>query len=85
MHAEWRAITDALKRSGTKIAGAKLYFIRINDEGNIQRSGEPYCTVCSRLALDAGIGHFLLWHEDGIAEYETGEYHALSRTHLNET
>jgi deoxycytidylate deaminase len=78
MHAEWRAIIDALKNHPDKIVGSKLYFSRSDDDGNIKKSGQPYCTVCSRFALDVGISHFLLWQEEGIAEYPTDEYNTLS-------
>ncbi len=78
MHAEWRAIMDALRKHPEKLVGSKLYFCRVDEAGNIKKSGEPYCTVCSRLALDAGIGYFFLWHEQGIGEYPTAEYNKLS-------
>lgn len=78
MHAEWRAITDALKNKSDKIKGAKLYFTRVNEQGEIMKSGQPYCTVCSRLALDLGIDKFVLWHAAGIGEYDTSEYNQLS-------
>lgn len=79
VHAEWRAIIDALKNSSEKtLAGSILYFTRVDGDGNILKSGEPYCTVCSRLALDTGISQFGLWHESGIRMYDTGEYNELS-------
>lgn len=78
IHAEWRAIMDALKRNPGKIVGSKLYFTRVDEAGNIKKSGKPYCTVCSRLTLDAGVEKFLLWHDDGICEYDTDEYDRLS-------
>lgn len=78
MHAEWRAIIDALKKNSDKIVGSRLYFTRIDADGNIKKSGEPYCTVCSRFALDTGIAEFLLWHDEGIASYKTDEYNKLS-------
>lgn len=78
VHAEWRAILNALKINPEKIAGAKLYFTRVDENGNIKKSGQPYCTVCSRLALDVGIAKFVLWHEDGICEYDMREYNKLS-------
>lgn len=78
LHAEWRAIMDALKRNSGKLTGSKLYFTRVDETGNIIKSGKPYCTVCSRLALDAGIEKFVLWHEEGICEYPTDEYNRLS-------
>jgi deoxycytidylate deaminase len=78
MHAEWRAIIDALKNNADKISGSRLYFVSVDERGDIQRSGQPYCTVCSRFALDTGIAEFLLWHEEGICSYPTDEYNRLS-------
>lgn len=82
MHAEWRAITDALKKNPEKVSGAKLYFVRVDESGEIKKSGKPYCTVCSRMALDVGIGKFVLWHEEGIGEYQTDEYNRLSHEYV---
>ena len=42
------------------------------------KAGKPYCTVCSRLAIDSGIVEFVLWHESGITAYPTDEYNDLS-------
>lgn len=78
MHAEWRAIFDALKSNSEKLFGSTLYFCRLDEHGSIKKVGKPYCTVCSRLALDAGIATFVLWHDDGICEYPTDEYNRLS-------
>lgn len=78
MHAEWRAILDASRRNPEKLAGARLFFTRVDDEGNILKSGEPFCTVCSRFALDVGIGEFVLWNEKGLCAYDTLEYNDLS-------
>jgi ADP-ribose pyrophosphatase YjhB (NUDIX family)/deoxycytidylate deaminase len=84
MHAEWRAIMDALKKNPEKVSGSKLYFVRVDEAGEIKRSGQPYCTVCSRMALDAGIEKFVLWHEEGIGEYSTDEYNRLSCGYIPE-
>ncbi|MEK6908940.1 MAG: deaminase [Nanoarchaeota archaeon] len=78
IHAEQRAIMDALKRNPTKISGSKLYFIRLNEENKKSFAGNPYCTICSKMALDAGIKEFILMHEDGIKIYNTEEYNSLS-------
>lgn len=83
IHAEWRAIMDALKNNPDKIEGSKLYFTRVDESGKLLRSGQPYCTVCSRLALDSGISFFVLWHEEGIREYPAGEYNTLSYEFLS--
>jgi deoxycytidylate deaminase len=77
VHAEWRAILDAI-RNKKDISSSTLYFTRVDDSGNLLMSGKPYCTVCSRLALDSGIKYFGLWHEEGIKLYDTKEYNSLS-------
>ena len=77
MHAEWRAILSALPTG--KIVGATLYFTRVDDKGDLLESdGIPYCTVCSRLALDIGIKYFGLWTSEGAKMFETKEYNELS-------
>lgn len=78
LHAEWRAIMDALRHHSDDILGAELYFMRLDEDGKMTRTGQPYCTVCSRLAFDAGLGKFWLWHEEGMTGYPTGEYNRLS-------
>lgn len=78
VHAEWRAILDALGHHAEKIQGSTLYYVRLDEEGNIRPSGKPFCTVCSRLALDLGIAFFALWHKDGIVLYDTKDYNSRS-------
>ena len=75
VHAEWRAIVQALKQEGD-IDGAD--FARVDNDGEMLFSGKPYCTVCSRLALDVGIRKFFLWHEEGMRGYDTKEYNDVS-------
>lgn len=77
VHAEWNAIIDALKHHAAKIEGSTLYFMRIDDEGEFTEAGKPYCTVCSRLALESGIAVFGLWN-DGPEMIETGRYNQRS-------
>lgn len=78
VHAEERALLEALRKNPEKVEGAKLYFIRLDETGEKQFSDAPYCTLCSKLALDAGISEFLLWHEEGIVSYDTEEYNTFS-------
>ena len=78
VHAEQRAIMDALRHHANQIIWSTLYFIRIDQDWNIKHSKQPYCTICSKMALDIGIKEFVLWQEDGIRAYETGEYNTLS-------
>jgi hypothetical protein len=51
----------------------------MNDE--IVKAGKPYCTICSKMALDAGVSEFVLLHDEGIAVYDTDEYNRLSFEH----
>ncbi len=78
VHAEQRAIIDALKNNSGKLKGATLYFVRLDDNGNMKYSGKPYCTICSKMALDVGIKYFVLYHMDGAGIYDTKEYNELS-------
>ena len=77
VHAEWRAIIDAIRNKGN-ISGSSIYYTSIDEKGTMLKSGKPYCTVCSRLALDTDIKDFILWHEDSIRVYDTKEYNELS-------
>lgn len=78
VHAEHRAVMDALKKNPDKLPGSALYFIRLDEHGEPRRANKPYCTICSKMTLDAGVSTFVLWHEDGVYAYDTAEYNALS-------
>ena len=78
IHAEQRAIYDALRSYPDGVLGSTLYFIRLDDNDEPKRSGEPYCTICSKLSLDVGISQFCLWHQDGWTAYNTDYYNRLS-------
>jgi deoxycytidylate deaminase len=83
IHAEQRAIIDALKNNQSKIENATLIFVRIDKQGNIEPAGKPYCTICSKLALDTGIKEFILLHKEGPVSYNTEEYNSLSYQYNN--
>ena len=78
LHAEQRAVMDALKNYPDEIKGSTIYFTRIDSMGSIINSGDPYCTICSKFVLDNGVKEFVLWHKKGIAVYDTEEYNKLS-------
>ncbi|MDX9970368.1 MAG: deaminase [Candidatus Gracilibacteria bacterium] len=78
VHAEQRAIMDALRKNPEKLKGSTLYFIRLDKDDKLSFAGAPYCTICSKMALDTGISKFVLWHASGIKEYDTKEYNDLS-------
>lgn len=79
VHAEWNAILDALKHHSDKVEGSALYFMRVNDKNEKTGAGVPWCTVCSRLALESGIAEFGLWQEDeGPKMFDTRTYNLES-------
>jgi len=78
VHAEQRAIMNTLRKNPKEIINSRLYFIRSDKKGNKVYSGKPYCTICSKMALDVGISKFVLWHEEGICVYDTEEYNDVS-------
>lgn len=90
VHAEWRAILAAVDRVGRPLGkglgGSTLFFTRVgrvgttSDPGPRLPSGLPYCTVCSRLALEAGVGTWVLDHGGtrGLVEYPAALYDELS-------
>lgn len=41
IHAEQRAIMDALRKNPDKIAGSRLYFIRLDDNGKPTKRDNP--------------------------------------------
>jgi deoxycytidylate deaminase len=78
VHAEQRAIMDALTRNPDRLIKSRLYFVRLDGDGEIVKAGKPYCTICSKMALDVGISEFVLWQEEGICVYDTEEYNNIS-------
>ncbi|MBU0461551.1 MAG: hypothetical protein KJ574_03110 [Nanoarchaeota archaeon] len=78
VHAEERAIMEALKNYPLEISGSRLYFIRLDLAGKRKFAGKPSCTICSKLALDSRISEFVLWHQEGICVYDTAEYNDIS-------
>jgi deoxycytidylate deaminase len=81
VHAEWNAILNASINNGLHVAGSTLYFMRVDEDGNMTNAGEPYCTVCSRLALQSGVSVFGLW-EDGPRMIPTDEYNEMSYSYF---
>jgi len=78
LHAEQRAVFDALAHHADLLVGSTIYFVRLGDDGEPKPSGEPYCTICSKTTLDVGIATFVLWRPEGFRAYGTYEYNELS-------
>ncbi len=83
IHAEQDAITNALKNNHKNLKDTTLFFARLDSENNFLPAGNPYCTICSKFALDSGINKWVLWHEEGIREYSAEEYNDLSFSYEN--
>jgi deoxycytidylate deaminase len=83
VHAEQNAILNALRAHPGQVAGARMYFLRIDGDGNPVRAGAPYCTICSKLTQAAGIAEFVLWHQHGMTVYNADEYNLLSFQHAD--
>ncbi len=79
IHAEQRDIMDALKKEWRdQIKGSTLFFIRLDENNNPKHSGNPYCSICSKMALDVGISKFVLWHKEGWTAYDAKEYNEIT-------
>jgi deoxycytidylate deaminase len=78
IHAEDRALREGLKYDPKKVLDARMYFIRLDDRGEMKRSNSPYCTMCSKMALDEGIAEWALWQDNGVAIYDAEEYNNVS-------
>lgn len=78
IHAEWRAVLEACKTHPEKLNGSILYFMRIDENGHFTDAGDPFCTVCSRLTMEAGVGEFALYNNGGADIYPLAEYNQKS-------
>jgi deoxycytidylate deaminase len=85
IHAEWRAVLDACKTNASKIEGSTLYFMRIDSNNNFTDAGDPFCTVCSRLTMEAGIEEFALYNNNGADIYALDEYNQKSYSAYTES
>jgi deoxycytidylate deaminase len=77
VHAEQRAMMDALKK-GNDLTGGLIYFTSVDKEGKRLKSGKPYCTHCSKMALDIGVKAWFLEHDEGTVKYNSFEYNQIS-------
>jgi deoxycytidylate deaminase len=78
VHAEQRAMIQALSLHAKDVPGSTLYFALIDERGALTCKGNPYCTICSKMALDIGIARFVLYQRDGIVIFDTEEYNDTS-------
>jgi len=76
VHAEQNAIINALKE-GYSLEGSRLYHVKIKN-GEKRVSGEPSCTMCSKLILETGISEVVLLYKDGFGLYSAEEFNDKS-------
>jgi deoxycytidylate deaminase len=79
VHAEVRAVMDALERHAPGyIQQARMYFVRVDEGGQKMPAGDPFCTMCSRIVMDAGVGEFALWTGDEVRVCPADDYDRLT-------
>ncbi len=79
IHAEQNGIKHAINNYGEEMVKCStLYFMRLDLNDEMIYAGKPYCTICSKEALGAGIKKWVLWHKQGIYSYDAEEYNEIS-------
>jgi deoxycytidylate deaminase len=78
VHAEQNAYIDALKKKPNGVNGATIYYAIIDECGKQMISGEPCCTICSKLGLEIGIREFVYMKKEGVCSYYMKEFNEAS-------
>lgn len=78
VHAEQRALFCFADWPTWPNQKPRLYFARLDDAGKLAPSGHPYCTACSRLALDRGIHEWVMLTTEGIRVWPAALFDELS-------
>lgn len=78
VHAEERAIIEASKNFSDYLLGSTIYLMKLDINNRIIFAEKPYCTICSKLALDYGIKEWVLWHKQGFYKYDAEEFNEIS-------
>ncbi len=86
VHAEQRALLNAVRNHPAQVPGSRMYFVRIDDKGMMLPSGKPWCLVCSKLMYDEYVSEMVLWHKEdvwqdgytGLCVYGTKAYNELT-------
>lgn len=81
MHAEQRAVEDAIRKNSRLILGSRVYFARLVKNNQIEKGKDIKCTICSRTMLDKGVKEFIMLHEKGVVLYPLAELDRLSYQH----
>ncbi|NQU78922.1 hypothetical protein HQ545_04090 [Candidatus Woesearchaeota archaeon] len=81
VHAEQRAIINALRKGHSDLEGSVMYHVKLKN-GGIHRAGTPSCTICSKLVLESGISWFVNFEEKGAVKYSAKEFNDLSMEYV---
>lgn len=85
IHAEQRAIMNALIAGNVgRLRGSTMYFVRLDDGDTVSDEREPYCTICSKMMVDVGIGSFIRYFKGEIVSYDVKEYNRISFGYKNQ-
>jgi len=83
VHAEMVAMYDTLTSEIFRLEDATLYHAKIKN-GQVVPSHSPSCIDCSKHIYDWGIKAVVLQLKDGLALYNSREFHELSLKSLEE-
>lgn len=72
VHAEQRAVLQAMAQDAARVPGSTLFFARI-EGGAPYTANVPYCTICSKLQLDAGVAAFVMWVGEELHSFPADE------------
>jgi len=77
IHAEQRAVMDALRTHPDKLAGATLYYVGLLPDGALRCGDDDprlYCTLCAKMMHEVGIATFVLKTKEGAVSVRQDEY-----------
>ena len=80
-HAEQRAIGVAREGDGWRmLTGAKLVYVRLEDNDSVRLEEPHYCARCSRLALSLGVAEWIFGLKEGLAGCTAVDYDRIAQT-----
>jgi deoxycytidylate deaminase len=79
-HAEQRAITLAREGDGWRLLpGAKLIYVRLEEDDSVRLDDPHFCARCSRLALSLGVAEWIFALSEGLVGYSAGDYDKIAQ------
>jgi deoxycytidylate deaminase len=78
VHAEQRAIFNALRHKPVKLPGSSIYYVRLDLNDNELLNDDPDCSMCSKVVYDVGISEFIMRKREGVVAYSAREFNDVS-------